>query len=108
MRGAMPLLRSQARWAPDAYALSACSFAGRLRGRPASPDTDGTASSSGISMREHVPEPPICSPPEVVRAGRRAGGACSRACRSRWDWGWQAVRRGGDGTLAESILARSH
>ena len=43
----------------------------------------------------HVPEPPICSPPEAVRVDRRADGACNRACRGRWDWGRYAVRRRG-------------
>jgi hypothetical protein len=57
----------------------------------------------------HVPEPLICSPPEADRVDRRADSACNRACRGRWDWRRYAVRRGGgDGTLAESTLARSH
>ena len=56
----------------------------------------------------HVPEPPICSPPEAVRVDRRADGACNRACCGPWDWGRYVVRRGGDGMLAESTLARSH
>ena len=68
----------------------------------------GQFRAAGSASGNHVPEPPICSPPEAVRVGRRADGACIRACRGRWDWGRYAVRRGGDGTLAESTLARSH
>lgn len=68
----------------------------------------GQLRAAGLVSGNHAPERPICSLPEAIRVDRRPDGACNRACRGRWDWGRYAVRRGGDGTLAESILARSH
>ena len=107
IRAAMPRLRSQGRWALEAYARSACSLPGRLRARPASPLTAGIDSTNRIRKRESCTVRPRSGPLGEAHAHLPANGVCSRVCRDRLGFG-PCPPPAGAGTLAASTQARSH
>ena len=55
----------------------------------------------------HTDWPATVAPPAANRADQPTRDACSRICLDRSDWARCRYRRGGEGTLAESRLARS-
>jgi hypothetical protein len=90
MRGVIPRERRAFRTAEESYALSACSLAGRFRGRPGflrGPMIDGTASTSGRSWVESW----VLAADRRTASGRHrsdppSGGTWCRTCHGRWSW----------------------